>query len=961
MLSNPDLLISLQQPQDSSEWVALLEPYLPSELRNEHACGKPKTVKPIHDVPVILSKARESAFGGLDLLSYLGVFQRRWKAVIWLVKAISSSYPQYLKAKEELEKLRTPQWNYHLTDLETLSDVAIWADDIIKPLGGSQINLKNIIDKNVVIVDGREIDTDRDLIGQIWQSVACMVLQAADYPLGDSRAKIIMSHVFQILAHLHHINAFPHSIYRYNPPADPFVTHKPPTLDIFSSQIMTILSDTAWRARDSEGLSESNETSRDDGRKMPQGWMPDPELYVPELSLGIWLDLILWSCIEGGWILEAAWIVAAIDRRKHDPNLRWSVIRWDSINYQVPHQMSWNTRLNLEYQQMGANQLARGIERAGLSGEGYSISMPPRSISHEVVLVLIDALISTSSNAPICAHSIQRTQQSVAKCKNLLETDGQGFNPKIIDSAILRLLNLQGSAIPRTPEMLEEVLHLSYEEVRAFLPPNWVSTPADESITPNSAISLGLMHQLLYCFARLDLVHGALRSFKLIQGVVDMYSKQRLKDFLVDGKWQPLHMRYPSSLEDASESLEIDTWKFKIRIPFTFRIPGYALVAFLESILRAELWDLGKWLMYSNDVDGPTIPSKLYSNPCFQPVFLRFATATADTQLLTRVTESLKAPLSQPILRALLHCQAAVGKWNSVQDLLVHFRDEPGMQWDASDAMSIATGILRMEKSMSRTNALKSEDVSFAFGILQKLVCGEFNSAYRRAHSPDLAQFRLMTQIGRILRRIPGKLSTLKSQYFGHTGRICAPVEIPVEAFNMLLKGVVDCRGSIAGKNLWDMWCREVKTAPQIYRKYLRPRRIDDIELERVVQPDLQTLRIILQPIIRSNITAEAFSALATDSGMEEQIPDPPEKEAPAAPPTTHFDMLANAVVRADFVSQPEREILTWGMSIYRKFGVTEEQLQAEVATHFLPWQLAAKSVAMTQGPTAQDGVSLKL
>jgi hypothetical protein len=951
VLSNPDLLISLRQPQDPSGWIALLEPYLPSELRKDYTCGKPKIVKPIHDVPVILSKARESAWGGLDLLSYLGVCQRRWKAVIWLIKAISSSYPQYSKAKEDLEKLRTPQRNCHLMDLETLVGAAIWADDIIKPLSWPQIDMKNMIDKNVVSMDSREIDMDRDIIGQIWQSAAYMVLQAADYPLGDSRAKIIMSHVFQILAHLHHINAFPHSIYRYNPPADPFVTHKPPTLDIFSSQIMTILSDTAWRARDSESLSENNETSRDDGRQMRQAWMADSELHVPELSLGIWLDLILWSCIEGAWISEAALIVAAIDRRKYDPNLRWSVIRWDSLNYQVLPQVGWNTRLNLEYQKMSADRLARGVERAGLGGKGFSINMPPRSISHEVVLVLIDALISTSSNTQDCGGKLQRAQQSIATCKSLLETDGQGFNPKVIDSAIFRLLDLQGSAIPRTPEMLEEVLRLSSEEVRAFPRPNWVSTPADESIKPNSAISLGLMHQLLYCFARLDLVHGALRSFKSIQDMVDVYSKQRLNDFLVGGKWQPLHMRYPSSLEDVNESLETDTWTFKIQTAFKFSIPGYALVAFLELIIRAELWDLGKWLLYSEDVDGPTIPSKFYSNPNFQPVFLRFATATADAQLLTKITENLKAPLSQSILRALLHCQIAVGKWNSVQNLLAFFRDEPGMLWDASDAMSIATAILHMEKCMPRNNALSSEALSFAFGILQKLICGEFNTAYRRAQSPDLTQFRLMTQIGRILRRIPGKLSTLKSQYFGRTARTCAPVEVPVEAFNMLLKGVVHCHGSIAGKKLWDLWCQDVGTPPNTCPKILQPQRMGDTELERVVQPDLQTLRIILQPIIRSNITAEAISTHATDFRAKEEISDPPEKETPAVLPITDFDMLANAVVQTEFLSQLEREILTWGISMYRKFGVTEEHLQAEVSTHLLSVQVAAKSV---QGPTGR-------
>lgn len=955
-----DRLISPRKPprwrQDPIQWIRLLEPYLPLDLRNDSGGVKIQSVKPIHDVSAIISKARKSDHGGLDLLSYLGVGQKRWKAVIWLVKSMSSSYLHYSMAKEELERLRAPHWKFDILDLQTLTNDAIWADDIVKPLSG-KISLENLTDQNVVLMNGHEMDMDREVIGQIWQSAASMILQAADNPLGDTKSKIIMSHVFEILAHLHHINAFPHSTYDYNPPADPLVPHKPPTLSLLSSQIMAILSDTAWRAREYEMSSELkwHETEKYDGEKRRQGSMADPDFHGPELSHGIWLDLVLWACIEGGWMSEAVWIVAAIDSRKHDPNLSWSVVRWDSINYQAAPKMDWNTRLKFEYQRFGVHQLAGGIPIAGEGVQSCSINIPPRTLSHEVIAVLIDGLIINPPSIKNRADSIRRTQKSIGICKSLLETDGQKLDPQIINSAILRLVGSEGSAITRTPELLEEILCMSCEDARAFPPPKLVSASVGQSFTTDSAISLGLIHQLLYCFARLDLVHGALRSFQMAQDVVDMYSQQRLKDFFVEGKSPLLHMGNPSSLEDENEHSKKETSKSETLTPFKFRLPGYALVAFLEFIIRAELWELGKWLFYSDDVDGPTIPSKIFSKPHMQPALLRFATATADARLLVRVTEKLNAPLSQSVLRAILHCQAAVGKWDSVQDLLSYFRDKPGMQWDASDAMSIATGILRMEMSMPKSDFSNSEDVSLAFSILQRLVSGEFNSVYSHAHIPDLTQFRLMAQIDRILRRIPGKLSTLKSQYFGDTERICAPVDIPVEAFNMLMKCIVDCRGSIAGKELWDMWCREVWPLP-------RSRNVPHVEdnvLERVIQPDLQTLRIIILPIIRSYINAEDMSRHAKDSGAKEGILRSPETEAQNLPPIPDFDMSAKFFGKDNFLSESEREILQWGITMYRKFGITEKHLRDEFTTHLLCWQIADKLAAMSQESAVRFGASL--
>lgn len=918
--------------QDPIQWIRLLEPYLPLDLRNDSGSGKIRSVKPIHDISVILARARESDHGGLDLLCYLGVSQKRWKAVMWLVKSMSSSYLQYSIAKEEQERLQGSPWELDSLDLEALTRDAIWADDIVKPLSG-KIDLESSGYQNVVLVDGRKTHQDREVMGQIWQSTAFMILQAADNPFGDIKSRIIMSHVFEILAHLHHIDAFPRSVYDYNPPADPSVPHKPPTLSLLSSQIMAILSDTAWRAQEYQISSETkwDDTTNYDGEKRFQGSIALPDFHVTDLGHGIWLDLVLWACIEGGWISEAAWIVSAIDSRKHDSTINWSVIKWDSIQHQLNPEVDWKMRLKFELQRFGVHDFT-GIPRPGEGMQFCSLKMPPRTLSREVIAVLMDGLIITSPKKKNREDSIRRIRKSIGMCKSLLETDGQKLDPQVINSALLRLVGPEGSAIIRTPELLEELLYLSGEDVRAFLPPYLGSESTDRGFTTDSFISLGLMHQMLYCFARLDFVHGALRSFQMAREVVDMYNQQRLKDFFEEGKSSLLLMGNPSGSEKENEYSKYGTSKFKISKYFDFRLPGYVVVAFLDFVIRAELWELGKWLFYNDDVDGPMISSRIFNKRHLQPALLRFATATADAQLLVKVTEKLVAPLSESLLRALLHCQVAVGKWNSVQDLLSYFRDEPRMGWDASDAMIIATSILRIERSMPSSDFSKSKDVSLAFSILQRLLSGEFNPVYSRARFPDLSQFRLAIQINRILRKVPGKLSTLKSQYSEDKERSYAPVNISVEAFNILMKCIVDCQGSIAGKELWDMWCREVWPLPTS-RKVPR---VEDIELEQVIQPNLRTLRIILLPILRSYVNTEDMRARANDSGVKKGSLKPPETEAQNVPSHLDSDMAAKILGRANFLSESEREILQWGITMYCKFGITEKHLRAELTTHLL-------------------------
>ena len=76
-----------------------------------------------------------------------------------------------------------------------------------------------------------------------------------------------------------------------------------------------------------------------------------------------------------------------------------------------------------------------------------------------------------------------------------------------------------------------------------------------------------------------------------------------------------------------------------------------------------------------------------------------------------------------------------------------------------------------------------------------------------------------------------------------------AAIEIPTEAFNTLLEGVVEAYGSIAGRKLWIQWCRpSVKSQVPVSSRALLYLGGD----EKVVTPSLQTLRVIMRPLVKA-------------------------------------------------------------------------------------------------------------
>ena len=895
----------LHSRHDNSAWAALLDPYLPVELRRQSLAPQGRRRHDIQYAPLILKQARARNPHSLDLLYYLGLTQKRWEAVMWLVKAILRVYLHRFKAKEELDELRAPSWsNTGSISLEQLSAREIWADHLMQPLERKNFKLEKLTEPTEL--GGN--DTRED-IGQIWQSLGYMILQAADLPEEDADARVILSHVFEILAHMHHINALPSTIYNYAPPQDPFVVQRPPTLRDSSFRIMTILAD-----GDARNAYSRNGTPGTISHQQVRG-----------LGLSIWLELILWSCIEGGWVSEAMWIVTEIDRRKDNKRSSWSVMRWDSPDEPERPQSNWSIKLEQAFSQSRMNQIAGGIGVAGHGPKSPIVHIPPHTISREVILALVDGLANTSSVTNSTQHNPLLLQQQISTCKRLLATEGYGLETYISNSIIVRLVGSIGVDVMREPAVYEQILWLSPthgNEVPTYASRDFANRTSHELAMASSTVYLGLLHQVLYSFASLGDVQGTLRTFYRTQTLIDVNNQHRLEDSINEVTRPRSDVEKCTDLTDEIESLALHS-----------RMPLHVLILLLDLATEAKLFDFGNCLLHSDDIHGPAIPPELYAEISLQPALLRYATVTADTKLQINVTEKLEVPLHPSVLQSLIYSHVELGNWSSVEKIFTYLRDNTGNGWSPHDIMRIASFILRMEKDASSRGHLSTDKTSEPIALLRRIFSGEFNSSRNPSDVINLKQVRQMNQLFRILKRCPGNLSKLTSPYVQKPGRTTECISIPVKAFNVLVEGVVESKGSIAAKELWDLWCHGISSvdlAKTVSHSSTFGRYGGH---ERVVRPNLQTLQTILRPTIQAGINAKNVEKqeLLDQNTIRQTMP--PDARGVAVNEASSLQDVGGTAKNA--LTKAEQETLEWGRKMFAEFGLSREEIAIEI-----PWYL---------------------
>ena len=912
-----EVLVSSRRKPRGEEWSEAVDPYLPSDLR--HGAGSIKgthsdsmAVRSISTLPRVLAEAREQS--KIDLLSYIGVYQKRWDAVTWLVRAMMEYHTGLKESDKQSKQLMNTLWP---SDGRSLDELTYEPVDVQSP-GESRISLQSVINSDRGDDEDVFLSWEHRCLGQIWQSLGTMILQAADRSPKDSQYSTIMIHVFQILGLLHQTNAFPNSTYNYTAPADPTVLQRPPTLYLLSKRIMSTLSDVEFDLQWKQEIL----------KYQKMGYELDNAVVAPkvhEFGPELWLDLILWACVEGGWVVEAAWIIGQMCRRGASRETRWSVISWQEVCARKAPQLDWASILRLQIDRTRLNQVG-GIGIA--TGTDSTVDMGTRTISREVVLAVMDGLLNTTHSSAIPnGRSVLTLQQSLSNCKILLEANQPTMGANSLNAAVLRMVENASIDGRSAPGVLQRVLDFRPKSANNRTPSESLIS-VQNAETDDTASFLGFLHRILYSFADEGNLQGSLTALAKILTIVDSKRHEQIEIFA--SQFRELY-----DDEDKGQRLvrNADMGPIGTLLP---QIPVSTLTAFLDLITESKFYDLGRWLLQNEDIDGGILDPKSYSDANLQPALLRFATATADESLLTKVLAYIESPIPEPVLHALLRCQIALGKWGAVKEIFEYFRRTAGMSWKASDATAVARAILLLECGQS--NLAKADQLVQARELLSEILHGKYNNPQDPSELPDLSQVKTASQLGRIFKTLPGSLKSIVSELPNDSRRAHTSVSITPNAFNILSETIVECNGPSVGKTAWERWCRRPGESPPKSQPSIRfvdgaipfsKSPTPDSECEKVVTPTQYMLRNILRPILRIRQRPKATfqennSQIILPTSEAEMSQNPSNNQIKDADPNSESSPRRP-------LTEEEQAVLDWGIEMYRKFGLSAKEINNEI------------------------------
>ena len=567
-------------------------------------------------------------------------------------------------------------------------------------------------------------------------------------------------------------------------------------------------------------------------------------------------------------------------------------------------------------------------------------SLGDNTVSSEVVARTADGLLSDVEHRANSTNVSWTTlRNNIAQCKLLLDRQQHDLDPTFWNSVVLRLIKAGGSLLEKRPALLSGVLDLAPSVQRG----NFLTVyNGDELVIHeqepqvHSAATFGILHKTLDNYIHLGNLEGALMTFR------------RLQKFTDDNRTSLIYSTTTGAIDSVISELDVTEANERIDVAAAdMAIPENTMAAFLDMIINAKLLELGRWLIYSKDVDGPVITFASLRSSIIQPALLRFAMATADSDLLIRILKQMGAQSethSADNLRSILHCQIVLRKWAKVIDMLEHFKNERSINLETFDLMVFASQVVRQENAIHRT-AASATDLSQALDLFKEILDGKYNPAPDRSKPQDYSYSRKVNQVIRILASVPGGLAEVAGPLVQHSGQAHATTDISVESFNILLDSIVEARGPMAGKKLVGEWCRIPESSElQVGTSTSGPETImshqrrsdpqpgilplltyeDTTHAEKVVDISRQTIRIILWPILQPP--------------MPESLPSP-------EPSTVHKASLyaeAKAIsIRRDLdthfrvpelqKANPEDPLVIWAVAMYRRLGMTDEEIARAV------------------------------
>ncbi|KAI9669655.1 MAG: hypothetical protein M1831_007351 [Alyxoria varia] len=858
---------------DADSWIAILDLYLPPDLRNsgETPVRKNESFQlGWHALTSILLGAQKEA--GVNVLTDLVLRQRRQSSAIWIINVALKSLKTLPLGDADVTFFPSVPFPKD-TWLDKVTSNRELTEDVVASLRQRPRSRKNRAHLQQKSSDFSLAEFTagtafqggtpfgkraHEIMGMVWETAGHLSLAAADQ--SSSEAAQTMSTVRRIIAKMHDLKYIPSEVFMSSEQAETFAIQQPPPSYIYSTTVLPA----------SHRELKSGGTDQRTTRKLESNNLE------PELSV----EFILWCCLHGGWLTQGTSLISYMKRRYGAK--KWSLVSWRDVLASTDQR--WREIFDICFSDRGLEDEQFSIL---VSDFDYG-SKRGHKISSEVIVAYVDSLLNSISHKRLLApkQSAKQATSQIELLKSMLVRDKMSLGISTWDTIIARFVQLPDHTIESHPRLMEVVFSLAEAYGKELEAKNCAAATGKENASTaaylfdGSAAILGFYHRTLSTYIGARDVNAALRVLAHLQSHTDNNKERALEDF-----FHLLGAGRSLSRQQNRQGFRPRQNQFPSFFP---TVPDSVMAGLLDLATEAGMPEIGMWLIHSEDADGPSIPEEKYNNQSLAPALIRFATENSDSALLAKLNAAQNAQVSARTLVAVCESRIKQTDWKRALHAFNVIQEYSLLQWSSQDlAIIIRALVPHISSEPDSTSAQR------AAALLQKLLRGDLGQLAE-------SNFRQLDSLVGVLSSMDQKLAGLCSNLLidGHY----SAVDLPIDSFNTLLEAASKAYGSNWGKHLWDLWCEEsrserdigipVEAAPRSPRQNIaelfsgvkpspngnappslpaQPSTSNLATFTSHINPNITTLRIIVQQA-RSEIrqTEQQHSPRASDGDSEE-------------------------------------------------------------------------------------------
>jgi hypothetical protein len=396
----------------------------------------------------------------------------------------------------------------------------------------------------------------------------------------------------------------------------------------------------------------------------------------------------------------------------------------------------------------------------------------------------------------------------IKKLKQLLERNAHSLGSATWESIMIRLVESGGIIPEKRPELLLDITTLASQFGAEVASANAVSQSKAGEEPPYfyepSTASVGLLHRTMLSFLENGDIAGATNTLNALLRYTDNNKQQSLELFFEAVK--SVKRRREEPFDSVHPPIDFPA--------FDPQLPAPLLRKLLDLATETKVFDLGRWLLLSEELDGPPIKPDMYDDRHMAASIVRFGAMAGENDLVLKVMKRMgfwserqqAHRIPDKLFTTLLESQVRLHRWESVRSMQGHATRNPGYRPDSGLLATFAAELLRLSnETMGASESQRAKACDAFAGLL---------FAWEHLILKRLSN-ELYCTLG-IMSSVDEQWRDFCSQFLPFDMR--RPIVLSTDDFNQLLSGVLDGYGSLKGKSLVETWCHDAPSAFEPYR-----------------------------------------------------------------------------------------------------------------------------------------------